>query len=169
MNHVDSKRFKWGCILEYLMSSGHTFNGQNFSREITLQTARIFNISPTKLIEFTHNVINNRKGDYMLLKDWNKALSVNKKVDELERELILLKRKKRKKEQGLLLSDEQKLELLTDFLSTGKVPEKAKELKYDDFESLENLLFEQIHKNKFLTGFGAQFSRKRIAAPQLAV
>ncbi|MDC0230520.1 contractile injection system tape measure protein [Aureispira] len=151
LKNVDSKRFKWACILEYLMSSRHSFNGQNFCREITLQTARIFNISPSKLIEFTHNVINNRKGDYLALREWNKALASNTKVGELDRELILLKRKNRQKEQGLFLSDDQKLALLTDFFSTGKVSDKAKELKYDNLDSFENLLYEQIHKNKYST------------------
>ncbi len=148
LSSVNNKKFKWALLFEYLLSSREHFNPNNFYREITLQTARLYNIPPNLLIEYSRNVINNRKGDLKVFEDLNRLLLKDKRVAELDRELVVLQRKKKQKEQGLFLTDSQKSELLVDFFSFGKINNRARELNYDSIESFENLLLEQIQINR---------------------
>lgn len=148
LNNVERKKFKWGVIVEYLLSRKQRFNAQDFTKEITLQTARLYNISPTKLVEYTGNIIQNKGVDYVPFAAWNEALVNDKSINALERELILQAQEQQQKAEGIYLNDQQKLELLTDFLSSGRINTKAKELKYTTVEQFETLLLEQIQENR---------------------
>lgn len=153
LKNVDRKKFQWGIILEYLLSTKKTFNAQDFNKEVILQTARFYNLPPSKLIEYSNNVIKNsgeQEGD---LYGWNQTLMEDKKVRTLEREQILQKQEQQLKEEGIYLNDAQKLELLAEFISTGRITNRAKEYKYDLQEKFETLLLEQIQNNKKDTAY----------------
>jgi len=148
LKSVDRKKFQWSNILEYIFGKTQTFNPQNFYREVTLETARVNNLSPSKFIEYSNNIIQNRGGSLDSFIPWNKALAKDRRVSDLDKEILAFRRQQEQKKQGLYLSDAQKLELLVGFLSTGKISDAAKKLKYDNFDSLQNLLLEQIQRNR---------------------
>lgn len=153
LKKVDSKKFQWGIILEYLLSSKKAFNAQDFNKEVVLQTARFYNLSPNKLIEYTNNVIINSGEQKEEWFEWNKALLEDKKVISLEREQLRQEQEQQLKEEGIYLNDKQKLELLVEFISTGLITNRAKEYKYDLQEKFEQLLLEQIQNNKKETAY----------------
>lgn len=148
LNNIDRKKFQWAVIVEYLLSNKKTFNAQDFNKEITLQTARLYNLSPTKLLKYTNNIIQNNEQEDSDLFEWNQILIKDKKVTALEREQILQEQEQQLKEEGIYLNDGQKLELLAEFISTGRITKRAKEFKYSLQEQFETLLLEQIQNNK---------------------
>ncbi|BDS14504.1 contractile injection system tape measure protein [Aureispira anguillae] len=148
LTDTERKKFQWGIIVEQLLSNRQAFNPQTFTKEVTLQIARAYNISPTKLIEYTNNIIKNKGGDFIPFLEWNEQLAKDKKVNALERELVLYAQEVQQKEEGTYLNNQQKLELLATFMSTGQLTTKAKELGYDSKEKFEHLLLEQIQINK---------------------
>lgn len=153
LKNTDSKKFQWGIILEYLLSNKQPFSAQDFNKEVFLQTARFYNLSPTKLIEYSSNIIQNNGNQDSDWFEWNQALVEDKKVIALEREQILQEQEQQLKEEGIYLNDTQKLELLVEFLSTGRITKRAKEYKYDLPEKFEMLLLEQIQNNRQDTGY----------------
>lgn len=153
LKSVDRKKFQWAIILEYLLSSKKTFNAQEFNKEVVLQTARLYNLPPSKLIEYSNNVITNSGEQKEEWFEWNQTLMKDKKVIALEREQLLQEKELRLKEEGIYLNDSQKLELLVEFVSTGQITNRAKEYKYDLQEKFEHLLLEQIQNNRKETAY----------------
>jgi hypothetical protein len=151
LKSVELKKFQWSNILEYILGKTQTFNPQHFYREVTLETARVNNLSPSKFIEYSNNIIQNKGGSLDSFMPWNKALAKDKRVSDLDKEVFAFRRQQEQKKQGLYLSDAQKLELVIGFLSTGKISDAAKKLKYDNFDALQNLLLEQIQRNRVNT------------------
>lgn len=153
LKKVDAKKFEWGIILEYLLSSKKAFNPQEFNKETILQTARFYNLSPSKLIEYSNNILRNngdQKSDWF---DWNQTLLKDKKVITLDREQLVQEKELQLKEEGIYLTDTQKLELLVEFISTGRITARAKEYKYDLQIKFEHLLLEQIQNNRKETAY----------------
>lgn len=153
LKKVDAKKFEWGIILEYLLSSKKTFNPQEFNKETILETARFYNLSPSKLIEYSNNIIRNngdQKSDWF---EWNQTLLKDKKVITLDREQLVQEKELQLKEEGIYLTDTQKLELLVEFISTGRITARAKEYKYDLQIKFEHLLLEQIQNNRKETAY----------------
>ncbi|MFT5645902.1 MAG: hypothetical protein ACI976_000578, partial [Aureispira sp.] len=153
LKKVDAKKFEWGIILEYLLSSKKTFNPQEFNKETILQTARFYNLSPSKLIEYSNNILRNngdQKSDWF---EWNQTLLKDKKVITLDREQLVQEKELQLKEEGIYLTDTQKLELLVEFISTGRITARAKEYKYDLQIKFEHLLLEQIQNNRKETAY----------------
>lgn len=148
LNNVESKRFRWAVILEYTLGQGQGFQIQQFTKAILLQTARLYSISPKKFLDFSNNIIQNRGGDLEQFLDPNKILEKDKEVEALERELRVYAQEQADKDAGLFLDDRQKMELLADFLSSGNISDKAKELNYTTINSFENLLLDQIQQNR---------------------
>lgn len=148
LKNIDSKKFQWAVIVEYLLSHKKTFNAQDFNKEVTLQTARLYNLSPTKLLKYTNNIIKNNEQEESDLFVWNQNLIEDKKVAALEREQIIQQQEQQLKEEGIYLNNGQKLELLAEFISTGRITKRAEEFKYDLQEKFETLLLEQIQNNK---------------------
>lgn len=153
LKSVDRKKFQWAIILEYLLSSKKAFNAQEFNKEVVLQTARFYNLPPSKLIEYSNNVITNSGEQKEEWFEWNQTLMKDKKVIALEREQLLQEKELRLKEEGIYLNDSQKLELLVEFISTGQITNRAKEYKYDLQEKFEHLLLEQIQNNRKETAY----------------
>ena len=153
LKNSDRKKFQWGVILEYLLSTKKPFNAQDFNKEVILQTARLYNLSPRMLIEYSNNVIKNSGEQEEDWFGWNQSLIEDKKTLALEREQMLQEKEQQLKEEGIYLTDTQKLELLVDFISTGRISPKAKEYKYDLQEKFETLLLEQIQNNKKETAY----------------
>lgn len=153
LKNVDRKKFQWGIIIEYLLSTKNTFNAQDFNKEVILQTARFYNLPPSKLIEYSNNIIKNSGEQKSDLFEWNQTLMEDKKVRTLEREQILQEQEQQLKEKGIYLNNTQKLELLAEFISTGRITNRAKEYKYDLQEKFETLLLEQIQNNKKDTAY----------------
>ncbi len=153
LKNIDRKKFQWGIIVEYLLSEKRTFNAQDFNKEVLLQTARFYNLPPSKLIEYSNNIIKNNEEEKSDWFTWNETLMKDKKVMALEREQILQEKEQQLKEEGIYLNDTQKLELLVEFISTGRITQRAKEYKYDLQEKFETLLLEQIQDNKKETNY----------------
>lgn len=146
LKNTEQKKFKWGIILEYILSNRQNFNAQDFNKEVMLQTARLYMLSPSKLIEYSNNIIKNSEDDLTPFREWNEQLAKDAAVSLLERELIRFQQETQEKEEGVYLNDEQKLELLAEYMSTGQITTRAKELNYNRQERFEELLLEQIQK-----------------------
>lgn len=145
---VDAKVFEWGVIVEYLLTNRQGFNAQDFVKEVILQTARVHNLSPTKLLEMTSTIAGNNKqelGDFL---EWNANLSKDRSVAALERELASYQQEQKERAEGVYLNDQQKLELLVEFLSTGRITERAKAFKLTSQRQFEAILIQQIQDNK---------------------
>ena len=148
LKSVDAKLFEWGVIVEYLFTNRQGFNPQDFVKEVILQTARVHLLSPTQLLQMTTNIAKNQKeelGDFI---HWNANVSEDRSVAVLERELAAFQRDQKAKEEGTFLDNEQKLELLVEFLSAGRFTERAKALKLTTQKQFEDILIEQIQENK---------------------
>ena len=145
---TDRKKFKWGLLFEYLLSNKKSFSAANLYRDISLQTARLYQLAPRQLLEYSFNIIKQKKGDLQPFEAWNRLLTKDKELAAVERELIVQKRKQLEKEMGLDLTDAQKLALLTEYLANGYINDKAKKFQYNNAAAFEKLLFEQIQKNK---------------------
>jgi hypothetical protein len=148
LKSVDAKVFEWGVIVEYLFTNRQGFNPQDFVKEVILQTARVHLLSPTQLLQMTTNIANNKKeelGDFI---HWNANVAEDRTVAVLERELAAFQREQKAKEEGTFLDNQQKLELLVEFLSTGRFTERAKAFKLTTQQQFEDILIEQIQKNK---------------------
>lgn len=145
---VDAKVFEWGVIVEYLLTNLQGFNAQDFIKEITLQTARVHNLSPTKLLELTTTIAGNNKealGDFL---EWNANLAKDKSVAALERELASYQQEQQSKQEGTFLDKQQQLELLVEFLSSGRFTERAKAFKLTTQRQFEAILTDQIQNNR---------------------
>lgn len=142
---ANAKEFKWLAILEYLLIGGDTFQQQKFVREMTVQTARNYGISAGRLLEFTHNIADNNDN-----KDYTKItlqLAKDEEIAQVDREMIARARKERMRQEGLDLTNSQKLAILIDFLETGRISDVAKSYKYNTVGDFKNLFYEQIQKN----------------------
>lgn len=149
LRSVNAKAFKWGIILEYLLTSKQSISHQVFSKEILLQTARFYQLSPKKLVEFTHNVIQNSNEQLNIALDWDSSiLKEDQQLLALEKELVVNARRQHKKSEGTWLEPHQKLELLASFMTTGKIDTQAKSFKYNTIEDFEDLLLELIQKDR---------------------
>ncbi|MGH1336991.1 MAG: contractile injection system tape measure protein [Aureispira sp.] len=144
---VPAKVFEWGVIVEYLLTNLQGFNAQDFVKEVTLQTARVHSISPTQLLTLTTTIANNNQKELSSFLEWNSNLSQDRSVAALERELASYQQEKEAKEEGTFLDAQQKLELLVEFLSTGRFTERAKAFKLTTQEQFETILIEQIQEN----------------------
>ncbi len=145
---VPSKVFQWGVIFEYLLTNTQGFNAQDFVKEVTLQTARVHNLSPSRLLELTTTIAKNqedRLGDFL---EWNKNLAADRSLAALEREMASYQQEQQAKEEGTFINDQQQLELLVEFLSTGKITERAKAFQLTTQRQFEDLLIHQIQKNR---------------------
>ena len=60
---TDRKKFKWGLLFEYLLSNKKSFSAANLYRDISLQTARLYQLAPRQLLEYSFNIIKQKKGD----------------------------------------------------------------------------------------------------------
>lgn len=152
LSKINRKAFQWASILEYLLTSKQSFSPQHFNKEIILQTARLYRVSPKKLLQYTINIVQNAPEEQLdAFIDWSKTLQNDKSILDLDKELIIQLRQQRQQDEGTWLSDDQKLDLVTSFFTTGKIPEKATTSPYNSIDAIEDLLLEQIHKNKAAT------------------
>lgn len=151
LNKVDDKAFRWGVVMEYLLTSSKPFNTQDFVRDIMLQTARTFALSPIKMLELTKNVATNRQEELGAFLEWNDTVLNDPATGILERELAELAEVQQQKDEGTFLSSDQKLELIVEFFSTGRFTERAKALKLTTQTQFEELLLEQIQTNRSKT------------------
>lgn len=148
LKNVSSKVFEWGVIVEYLLTNRQGFNAQDFIKEVILQTARVHNLSPTKLLELTTTIAGNNKEELGSFLEWNANLSQDRSIAALERELAAYQVEARAKQEGSFLDNQQKLELLVEYLSSGRITERAKAFKLTTQRQFETILIELIQENR---------------------
>ncbi len=151
LKNVSAKQFEWGVIVEYLLTYRQGFNAQDFVKEVTLQTARVHNISPSRLLELTTTIAKNKGEELKDFLQWNGNLSKDRSVAALERELASYQREQKAKEEGTFLDNQQQLEMLVEFLSTGRFTERAKAFKLTSQKQFEDILIQQIQNNRAQT------------------
>jgi predicted nucleic acid-binding Zn-ribbon protein len=149
LKSADSKQFKWQAILEYLLLVGDTFNPKKFVKEITIQSARNYGLQATRLLEFSKNIADNYQGEELDdFVTWSQELKKDEEIAQTDRALIAQIRQEKLQKDGLMLTNAQKLNLLIEFLESGRISETAKSFKITEVGHFEQLLYEQIQKNK---------------------
>lgn len=151
LQKIDDKSFIWSAILEYLLTSKQPFNAQDFVKNTVLQTARTHVLSPNQLLTFINNVATNRKDELGNFLTWNNNLLNDPATSVTEREVVDYLATQQQKEEGTYLTNEQTLELLVEYFSSGRFTERAKALDLTSQDKFEQLLLEQIQTNRAQT------------------
>lgn len=162
LKKIDDKSFIWSAILEHLLTSRQPFNAQDFVKNTVLQTARTHVLSPNQLLTFINNIATNRKKELGSFLTWNNNLLNDPATSVTEREITDYLATQQQKEEGTYLTNEQTLELLVEYFSSGRFTERAKALDLTSKEKFEQLLLEQIQTNRAQT---AQVIAKLIHLP----
>lgn len=147
LERVEANSFVWSAVLEYLLTSRQPFNAQDFVKTAVLQTARTHALSPSKLLEFINNVATNRKEELGAFLTWNNNLLQDPATGATEREVAEYRTTQQQKQEGTYLTDEQKLELIVEYFSSGRFSERAKAVDLTTHEQFEQLFLEQMQNN----------------------
>jgi hypothetical protein len=144
---ANAKEFKWSKIIEILLLQDRTSEA-DFLEQLVKITALDFNVAPSELMSYMYNIIDNVS--YQALQPIAPLLEQianSAELREVEEELVRTALKQRLQEQGMLLSDVEKLSLLQEFLMTSRYSPEAKRVQVDSIDKMEQLLAELIDGN----------------------
>jgi hypothetical protein len=141
------KEFKWSKIIEILLLQDRTSEA-DFLEQLVKITALDFNVAPSELMSYMYNIIDNvGREDLQTLAPLLEQVANSVELREVEEELVRVALKQKLQEQGMLLSDVEKLGLLQEFLMTSRFSPEAKRVQFDSVDKMEQILAELIDAN----------------------
>ena len=145
--NLSLKEFKWTKIVEILLVNT-SISKNKFTKELIKLTAQDFNIPPSILLRSMHNIIENIEEKTLIPLQNNIApLQEDEELIILEEEINNALIRNQFLEEGLLLNDVDKIAIIQDYLSTGKLSVQAQNHKIKNVAQIENLLAQQIDTN----------------------
>ncbi len=147
LENVSLKNFKWNIVAEILFTNTSALNPQNFIKAVVAQTSRNYNISATTLLEYIVNLSNNNPETRLsIFADIAGPVRKDSEILEIEKELLETAFRKRQEEEGLVIPEDKKYEVIAEFVMKGTYAEITYKSGYSNAEGMEKLLRELMTK-----------------------
>jgi hypothetical protein len=147
LNGVPVKSFKWSKVTEILFTTLTALNPQSFVKDVVTEIGKEFNISPSTLLDYITNLSNNNQGTRLsIFADIVRPLTGDKDILEVEKELLETAFKRKQEEEGLVIPEDKKYEVLSDFILKGVFADIAFKAGYSSAAAMEQLLLELMTK-----------------------
>lgn len=142
--------FKWSKVLELALSRNYS-SVNPFVRDVVVEMAREYRLSPTELMQYLGNISRNvEEPRYQVFEHILPSIEKDNAIAEAEAEFKqeTIETPDSESEQTRRLSDQEKLEVIVHFLQTeGDFLPQAKQMGWDNLRSMERLLLEQLDAN----------------------
>jgi hypothetical protein len=143
LDAVSLKYFKWSKVTETLFTLTSALNPQNFIKTIVNEIGKELNISPSTLLEYISNLSDNNPGTRLsIFADIVRPIIGDSEILEVEKELLETAFKRRQEEEGLVIPEDKKFDVLSDYILKGIFADITYRAGYGNSQGMEKLLLE---------------------------
>ena len=147
LESVQLNQFKWSRVAETLFTMSSALNPQNFIKTVVSEIAKEHNISPSTLLEYISNLSENNPGTrFSIIADIVRPIKSDAEILELEKVLLDMAFKKRQEDEGLVIPEDKKLDVLTNYILKGIYQEITYKSGYSSPDGMGRLLLELMIK-----------------------